>query len=510
MSDNRKLRSIPDAAALVARLKKDGKRIALCHGVFDLVHLGHLRHLDQARKEADFLVVSVTADAFVNKGPGRPVFPAEARAEMLAALSAVDAVVINHAPTAIPVIEALKPSIYVKGMEYAEAEKDVTGMIVEERRAVEENGGRIHFTDDGVVFSSSSLMNHYFDIYDPALRDYLHGCRERHWLPRIIDSVESMAGLKVLLVGDAIIDEYQYVTPLGKSPKENMIATRFTEREVFAGGVIAAANHVAGVCAEVEVLTCLGKGDPHEKMVRQSLAPNVRLTPVMRCGAPTTRKCRFVDPGYYRKLFETYYFDDSALPAHLQSKFDSLVATKAKDFDVVIVTDFGHGLIAPSTIEILQDKARFLAVNAQSNSANHGYNLITKYSRADYVCIDAPEARLAVSDKHGEIESVISDKLAERVACPNIIVTHGKNGCITYHGEQGFSRIPAFTKSVVDTVGAGDAFLAITSPLVAVGCPLELVGFVGNAVGAIKVGIVGHRRSVEKAQLLKSITALLK
>ena len=234
-------------------------------------------------------------------------------------------------------------------------------------------------------------------------------------LPRIIDAIDSLAGLKVLLVGDTIVDEYQYVMPLGKSPKENMIATRFTEREVFAGGIIAAANHVAGLCAEVEVLTCLGKGDPNEKLIRQALAPNVRLNAVMRCGAPTTRKCRFVDSGYYRKLFETYYFDDSPLPAPLQAKFDALVASKAKDYDLVIVTDFGHGLIAPSTIAAIEENARFMAVNAQSNSANHGYNLITKYRRADYVCIDAPEARLAVSDKDGELESVIRDKLAERI-----------------------------------------------------------------------------------------------
>jgi len=509
MTANNKLVGLADIAQTAALLKDQGKRVVLAHGVFDLVHLGHLRHLQEARETGDFLVVSVTADAHVNKGPGRPVFPAEARAEMLAALSTVDAVVISHAATAIPVIEALKPSIYVKGMEYADAEKDVTGMIAEEQRAVEANGGTIHFTDD-VVFSSSSLMNHYFDIYDPALRDYLLTCRQKGMLPRIINAIESLAGLKVLLVGDTIVDEYQYVTPLGKSPKENMIATRFSEREVFAGGIIAAANHVAGLCAEVEVLTCLGKGDPHEKLIRQALAPNVKLNAIMRCGVPTTRKCRFVDSGYYRKLFETYYFDDSALPAQLQSKFDSMVAAKAKDYDLVIVTDFGHGLIAPSTIAAIEQNARFMAVNAQSNSANHGYNLITKYRRADYVCIDAPEARLAVSDKDGDLESVIRDKLATRIDCPHIVVTHGKNGCITFGRNQGFQYIPAFTKTVVDTVGAGDAFLAVTSPLVAAGCPLDLVGFVGNAVGAIKVGIVGHRRSVEKAQIVKSVTALLK
>ncbi len=504
-----KLMAPEDLARQVAAWKAKGKTVAMAHGVFDLVHLGHLRHLQEARNTGDMLIVSLTADAFVNKGPGRPVFPAEARAEMLAALAIVDAVVINHAATAVPMITAVKPDIYVKGIEYAEADKDVTGKITEEQEAVEAHGGRIHFTDD-VVFSSSSLLNHHFDIYDPALRNYLEGCRQTDMLPRLLQAMDDLAEMKVLLVGDAIIDEYQYVTPLGKSPKETMIATRFMEREVFAGGIIAAANHVAGVCAQVEVLTCLGQTESHEKLIRQTLAPNVKLSAVMRPGVPTTRKCRFVDTGYYRKLFETYYFDDTPLDEALQAKFDHLVASRAKQYDLVIVTDFGHGLIAPSTIAALEKTARFLAVNAQSNSANHGYNLITRYSRADYICIDAPEARLAVGDKHSPMEMVIRDRLAARVDCPNIVVTHGKNGCITYNRDQGFTSIPAFTKTVVDTVGAGDAFLSITSPLVAAGCPLDLVGFLGNAAGAIKVGILGHRRSVEKAQLIKTVTALLK
>jgi sugar/nucleoside kinase (ribokinase family) len=209
-------------------------------------------------------------------------------------------------------------------------------------------------------------------------------------------------------------------------------------------------------------------------------------------------------------MFEIYYFDDEPLHAELREQIDEEIAARAADYDVVIVNDFGHGLIAPSTIQALSRTARFLAVNAQSNSANMGFNLITRYPRADYVCIDAPEARLATGDKHLEIERVVGESLPARIDCEKFIITQGAKGCVTYSRGGALQIIPALTQTVVDTVGAGDAFLAITAPLVMAGGYLRDIGFVGNMAGALKVNIVGHRSSVEKPALVKAIASLLK
>jgi len=504
-----KIRTAPELGSLAAAARAAGQTVVLAHGVFDLIHMGHVRHLEEARRHGELLIVSVTADAYVNKGPGRPVFTDTMRAEMLAALEYVDWVGINHAGSAEPMIEAVKPDVYAKGPDYAEAADDITGKITDERTAVETNGGRVVFTDD-VTFSSSALLNRHFDIYDPAVKGYLETLRENGHFNDIMGLLDKVADMKVLVVGDTIIDEYQYVTPMGKSSKENLIGNLYKERELFAGGVIAAANHVAGICKQVDVLTCLGTVDSHESLVHASLKPNVTMKALVREGAPTTRKCRFVDPGYMRKLFEVYHMDDSPLPGDLARTFDQHVAARAGDYDLVIVTDFGHGLIGPSAIQTLSEHAKFLAVNAQTNSANTGYNLVTRYPKADFVCIDAPEARLAVGDKLSDVPTIASRLLPERVACGNVIVTHGKFGCVAWTRGRDVMQVPAFTSTVVDTVGAGDAFLAVTSPLVAAGGDISHVAFVGNVAGAIKVGIVGHRKSVEKAPLIKAITALLK
>lgn len=504
-----KIHTLDRLADIAAAARKRGQSVVLAHGVFDLLHLGHVRHLETARREGDVLIVTISADAVVNKGPGRPVFPESLRAEMLAALSIVDHVGVCRQSGAEHAIELIKPSIYVKGNEYQAAERDVTGRIVTERQLVERHGGRVVFTDD-ITFSSSALLNRYFRIYPPDLHKYLETVRDKGMEEQIQSLIDSIKGYRVLFVGDCILDEYQYVEPLGKSAKENIIATRYLNSEIFCGGVIAAANHLAGFCKEIGVLTVLGKLDSHEDLIRSNLKPNVELIPFVRDDAPTTRKRRMVDPGYTRKLFEVCYLNDSPLKPELQTKLDGWIEKHAADYDVVVVTDFGHGMIAQSTVDTLCRRARFLAVNAQTNSANLGFNLVTKYPRADYICVDAPEVRLAVGDRRLELEKVVTDLLASRVDCDRFIVTHGSNGCVAYDRAEGVHRIPAFTRTVVDTMGAGDAFLSITAPLVATGQPIDLVAFVGNAVGAIKVGIVGHRQSVDRAGLIKFITAMLK
>lgn len=504
-----KVRTLDEVVAICEQLRLAGKTVVHAHGAFDLLHPGHVRHLEAAHKQGDVLIVTVTADAFVNKGPGRPVFSEELRAEMLATLEYVDWVAINDAADAVSVIDRIKPSVYIKGQDYQDPQGDITGKITLERDAVEAHGGRIHFTDE-VVFSSTELINRHLNVFEPHIREHLDVLRNGGGLEEMCGLIESVADYRVLIVGDAIIDEYQYVLQMHKTPKENMIATRYQDSELFAGGVFAAANHVASFCEQVDIITCLGDHDRHEDLIRRSLKPNVGIKAFTRAASPTTLKRRFVDPSYMRKLFEVYFMNDEPLAPDVQEEVDGAIVDMASDYDVVIVADFGHGLVAPSSIDALVGNSRFLAVNTQSNSANLGYNLITKYRRADYLCIDSSEARLAVSDRLSNVGDIARGLIEERIDCSKIIVTQGKHGCVTFENGGIAHTIPAFAKNVVDTIGAGDAFFAVTAPLVAAGGAMSQVGFIGNVVGALKVEIVGHRRSIEKASLIKAITGLLK
>ena len=258
-------------------------------------------------------------------------------------------------------------------------------------------------------------------------------------------------------MGDGIIDEYVYVKPQGKSPKENIISNKIINSERFFGGVWAAASHVEGFVDSVCVLT----------------------------GENRVIKRRFVEQGYIRKLFETHE-EEAAEPQEDPAY---------SDYDLVIVTDFGHGAITPEMIENMIRGSRFLAVNAQTNSANLGFNLITKYRHADYVVLDELEARLAAHDRDSPIEKII-----EKLGFKRIVVTLGPNGAIGYDGD--FHRSPGMTKQIVDTMGAGDAFFCVTAPFAAAGADMSDLLAIGNAAGAIKCGVVGHRTSVDLASLM--------
>jgi rfaE bifunctional protein nucleotidyltransferase chain/domain len=505
-----KILTVAEIAAHARKFRADGLVVVQAHGTFDLLHLGHVRHLEAARALGDVLVVTITADRFVNKGPGRPVFTESLRAEMLAALHFVTCVAIAEAPDAISAIEEIRPQIYAKGNDYQNPDGDVTGKITLERNTVEAHGGSIQFTDE-ITFSSTELINRHFNLFEPHVREHLSGLRDDGGLNAILGSIERIKDYRVVLVGDAIIDEYQYVVPMGKPPKEQIIATRYQDNEVFAGGVFAAANHVASFCKEVHIITCLGNDHSHEELIRNSLKPNVTLHALFRPNSPTTLKRRFVDPSSIRKLFEVYHMNDEPLTIDLENQLQSYIQELCPTADVVISTDFGHGLIGPKIVDNLVSSSRFLAVNTQSNSANMGYNLITRYPRADYVCIDGPEARLALSDRISSAGDVVYHLATRLKECSKLIVTQGRHGCITFERDQEVVHtIPAVARKIVDTVGAGDAFLAVTSPLVAAGTPMNLVGFIGNVVGALKVEIVGNRHSVDKAALIKGLTGLLK
>lgn len=503
-----KIKTLDELAKIVHSLKEEGKIVVQCHGVFDLLHPGHIRHFVAAKTQGDVLVVTITQDQFVGKGPGRPVFNQHLRAESIAALECVDYVAINQWPAATETIKKLCPDVYCKGKDYADAKDDLTGKISEEEQAVESVGGRIHFTDE-ITFSSTKLLNVHFDVFPQEAQGFLEDIRSRYSEGGIIESLKSLRKLKVLVIGDTIIDEYHYCTPLGKSAKEILIPAQYLYQEAFAGGILAIANHIAGFCDDVDMVTCLGMQNPYEEFILDHLKPNVTPKFFYRPNAPTIIKRRFVELDILRKLFEVYYMDGNKVSETVSQEMCQYLSPILSKYDVVVVGDYGHGFLGGENVKLLCDKARFLSVNTQTNSANIGFNLITKYPRADYFCIDEPELRLATHDNAGQVETLLVN-VAEKLKCGQAVVTRGHRGSLVYNAEKGFFPVPVFSTEVVDRVGAGDAYLAVTSLCAAAGFPSELIGFVGNAVGALKIRIVGNKSPVEPVPLFKYIKTLLK
>lgn len=505
---NRKVISLEAIAEHSRKLNEQGKRIVLCHGTFDLMHTGHIRYLQRSKKEGDILLVTVTADEFVNKGPGRPIFNEHLRAENLAALECVDFVAINRAITAVDALHKIKPHVYAKGGEYRSHGDDVTGNIAREHEAVTAGGGEIFYTDE-LTFSSSSLLNEHFGVFPPETKNFLDRFRGK-WSEKDVNRmIDSLSGLNVLIVGDAIIDQYHYVLPLGQTGKGNVLAVRYDTEEQFAGGSIAVANHVASFAKNVTLVAGLGDRDSHEDFIRSKLLKNVSAVFSYFNNAPTVTKRRFMDSDL-AKFFEVYFFHDEPQLEQGGEKVCQWLMDNVAKYDVVIVADFGNGFINADMIRILSEKSRFLAVNTQINSGNRGYHVIKRYSRADYVSLNEPELRLAAHNRHDPLEEV-SKEVAANVNAKHLAVTRGTKGLMMLNTEAKiFHGVPALSSRVVDRIGAGDAFLSLSALCLGNGVDAEVAAFVGGVAAAIDVQIVCNREPIDPVVMKKYIATLLK
>lgn len=503
-----KIKTLEELTRIVATYQTKNKKVVQCHGVFDLLHIGHIRHFEQAKKFGDILIVTVTPDKYVNKGPHRPAFAEGLRAEAIAALDSVDFVAINKWPTAVETIKLLKPNIYAKGIDYKDAHKDHTGKIIDEEAAIKSVGGEIAFTND-ITFSSSRLINKYLPTFPREIIDYLATFSDKYSSDDVIQYLKNIQSLKVLVVGETIIDEYQFCESMGKAGKEPVLVLRYDSTERFAGGVLAVANHLASFCDNVGLLTMIGEGASQVRFIRQSVKDNVDIMFLHKANSPTIIKRRFLENYLLQKLFEVCEINDEELSKRQSQDLCAMLEEIIPKYDVVIVVDYGHGMLTRDAIELLCSEARFLAVNVQINAANKGLSTISKYPRADYVCLTEPEIRLDCKNRQGELRDMVSN-VSQKMGCKAVVVTQGKNGSLCYSEKEGFVEVPAFAQQIVDRVGAGDAVLSLTSLCVAQQTPVAVVGFIGNVVGAQAVAILGHRTSIERGSLFKHIESLLK
>ena len=503
MTTNEKIHSTETLAAKLAERRRNGQRIVLCHGVFDLIHPGHVRHLAAAKRHGDVLVVAIAADHAVNKGPGRPVFPAALRAENVAALQDVDLIAVDHAGNTLALLRLLQPDVYVVGRNGA-----VNDQLAAEEAVVREAGGTVEYTSE-VSFSSSKLLNDMLPVYPPEVHAFLNEFRGRHRADRIIEMVESLKDLRVMVVGEAILDEYIYGTVIGKSGKEPILAMRYASRETHAGGSVAIANHLAEFCKSVDLVTYLGDVDSHENLIRGSIRENVVPHFVYKPNSPTIVKRRFVENYLVTKLLEVYEMNDLPLEGEAEERFCSTLESRLPDCDVVIAADYGHGLITPKAVKLLSRRSKFLAVNTQVNAANIGFHTLSKYPKAHFACVHEGEVRLDCRDRSSDVRELVTN-LVDRMTGRAAMVTRGKFGTLLYRPEEGFSECPALAVKVVDRVGAGDSLLAISSLCMARDWPLDIAGFVANMVGAQAVRIVGNRSSVRRDLLLQGIESILR
>jgi rfaE bifunctional protein kinase chain/domain len=470
-----------EAIAEIIGRRPRKQTVVMCHGTFDIVHPGHLRHLMYAKEKADLLIASVTADAQITKANYRPYVPEELRATNLAALEIVDWVLVDPNPTPVENILVLQPDFFAKGYEYLA--NGLGSKTREEMDAVKSYGGEMLFTPGDIVYSSSALMEAQLpkiavdklvilmQSENVGFRDLRKTLRELH-------------GIRVHIVGDTIVDHYSYCSLLGATAKSPTFSVRYQRTETFAGGAAAVARHMRAALARVTLSTVLGE-DPAKDFVVQAMAEaGVSLLPIIDPMRPTTQKERFYAEG--QKMLQVDRVDNLAIG---ESALDALTAAlRSIETDVVVFSDFRHGLFNRKTIERLKEAIPPRALSVADSQVSNRWGNILDFTDFDLLTPNEREARFALGDQDSVIRP-LALKLFREARCRALILKLGERGVLGYRSPgpmpREFFTVDSFVDVLSDPIGAGDALLAYASLALRATGNIVIAAILGSVAAAV-------------------------
>jgi len=456
MDYRRKLKTPEELRQLVGPRPR-AQSVIMCHGVFDLVHPGHIRHLMYAKSKAQLLVVSLTCDAHVGKANLRPFVPQELRAMNLAALEVVDYVVIDMNPTPIETIKLLQPDFFAKGYEYT---KDgLHPKTRQELEALESYGGEMISTPGDVVFSSSAFI----EQTPPKISaEKLLVLMESEGIgfDDVRLAVEQFSQIRVHVIGDTIVDSYTDCSLIGGMAKTPTFSVRYERQTDFSGGAAVVSKHLRHAGASVRFSTVLGD-DLRKGFVLDDLSRcGIACEPLIDPTRPTTQKNVFIANGY--RMLKVDTVDNRPLSDKAVEQLGASIASS--DAQAFIFSDFRHGIFSARTIPQLiasVPAGRFRA--ADSQVANRWGNILD-FKGFDLITPNEREARFALGDQDSVVRP-LALALYRQAQCATLILKLGARGILTYRSPRdddarAFFTMDSFAENVVDPVGAGDALLA--------------------------------------------------
>ncbi len=435
------------------------RKVIMCHGVFDIVHPGHLRHLSYAKSKADVLVASLTADVHILKAHHRPYVPQELRAFNLAAFEFVDYVVIDLNATPIENIRTIQPDYFAKGYEYYT--KGVPARTKEEMDTVRAYGGEMLFTPGDVVYSSSAII----EADPPRLHiEKLLALLESENIrfTDLYDTIRGFPGVKVHVVGDTIVDTYSYCSLLGATAKSPTFSVRFDSSETYVGGAAVVAKHMRAAGADVTFTTVLGN-DPNGQLVCRDLeAAGIRVDTFIDQTRVTTLKERFIADNF--KMLQVDRLDNRVISEECLEQFGhSLTHSRG---DIVVFSDFRHGIFNRQTISRLTAAIRPEALKVADSQVSNRWGNILDFRGFDLLTPNEREARFALADQDSVVRPLASE-LFRQARCKYLILKLGDRGIIGYRSPgpmpREFFTVDSFVDRLVDPIGAGDALLAYAS-----------------------------------------------
>lgn len=316
---------------------------------------------------------------------------------------------------------------------------------------------------------------------------------------KVIDTINMMEDVKVTVIGDTIIDEYHFLEPYGLASKSVVPSTRFIDYERHSGGSLAISNHICNFTNNVELITDFGESKNIKRHIKESLNPTIRLHSFTEEGRVFTCKRRYLSRFQNNKILEISDFNKNFFSESRLAEISNQIHKSCSRSEMVVLADFGHYFINPSMISLLIKESPFLCLNVQTNSSNRGFNLVNKYEKADYLCIDEIELRLALSNRDEKMGK-LAKKIFDKMNYNNVCVTLGINGSVSVNDQESYNSL-AIRDGVVDTTGSGDSFLSISSLALFLTKDIRLSTFLGTCAGFLTTKYLGNSDSLSKEKL---------
>lgn len=482
---------------VAARIRKrfGNEPIVFVSGNFNILHPGHLRLLRFAEEAGGKLVVGVNSD----DTPGTSIAQ-EVRLQGVQALGAV-AEAVALAEPAEEFIARLKPDIVVKGREYADR-------FNPEQAAVDSYGGRVIFSSGEVRFASRSLLEREYSetqfsvIRKPADYPARNGFR----IADLAGIPPRFADLKVVVVGDLIVDEYISCDPLGMSQEDPTIVVTPIESKLFIGGAGIVAAHARGLGAQARYIAIAGEDDSAE-FARDALqAQGVDVDLFADPTRPTTRKQRYRAMG--KTLLRVNHLRQHAIEPDQQRRIYDAAAAALEDADVLLFADYNYGALPQPLVEAIAKRARELKVMMAADSqASSQISDISRFKGMSLITPTEREARLALRDHEAGL-AVVADRLQRAADATHVVITLGAEGLLIHAPKEGgyrAERLPAFNTAPKDVAGAGDSFFTCTALALKVGVDIWAASYLGALAAACQVSRVGNM-PLKASELLTEIS----
>jgi len=499
MSPQRKICTLDQLLALRRDFTEAGKTVVHCHGCFDIVHPGHVQYLQFAKGQGDLLIVSLTADPQVNKGVNRPLIPQDLRAQSVAALECVDFVYVNPDPTAVELLEALRPDVYVKGREY---ETNHDPRFLAERDTVVRHGGRMIFSSGEVVYSSTALIGAVgagnAQLFN---EEKVRRFRQAHGLSsaELANTVHRFRGMRMVVVGDYILDRYHLCDATGIAAESPMMSLRLLRSDDFDGGAAIIASHLAGLGCEPTLITAMTDDEAGRSVEARLTSRGVEVAATRERRSLATKHRYLVDQTKMIKV------DDAAaspLDSAQTERVCEQVLAAADGAAGVIFADFGYGLITAGLLDKLMPllRPRVPVITADVSGMQSS---LLRFRGVDLLCPTEREVRQTLNDFASGLNAVVYN-LFQVTSARNALITMGKQGLVAFDqcmptkaGESWERRLrsaylPSLAGNVIDSLGCGDALLSVASATLSAGGSLHAAAYLGSIAAGIEAQQLGN------------------